>query len=80
MGPLRSLLSPPLGGFDPDVRRVVRVDISAALLVSAFASVTGPFTGLILRRELGATGVMLCAVGLLGRGGGDVSAPSPQAR
>ncbi|HEV8639583.1 MAG TPA: hypothetical protein VGV13_00610 [Methylomirabilota bacterium] len=62
MAPLRSLLGPPLGGFDPDLRRVVRIEISAALLVTASASVTGPFTGLILRRELGATPLQLAAL------------------
>lgn len=62
MGPLRSLIDPRLRGFDPDLRRVVRIEISAALLVSAFASVTGPFTGLILRRDFGASPLQLAAL------------------
>ncbi len=41
--------------FSPDVRRTLRIDISVMLLFTTFAGLTGPFTGLILRRELGAT-------------------------
>lgn len=45
--------------FSPGVRRAVAVDVSAALLFTFFAGLTGPFTGLILRRELGATPLQL---------------------
>lgn len=45
----------PLKEFSPEVRRVLRVDLVAALLLTGFASLTGPFTGLMLRTELGAT-------------------------
>ncbi len=45
--------------FSPGVRRAVTVDVSAALLFTFFAGLTGPFTGLILRRELGATPLQL---------------------
>jgi MFS family permease len=41
------------------VRRAVRIDIGAAVLVALFTGVTGPFTGLLLRRDLGATPLQL---------------------
>jgi MFS family permease len=41
--------------FSPDVRRVLRVEVPAMLMVTAFTGLTSPFHGLILRRELGAT-------------------------
>jgi MFS family permease len=41
--------------FSPETRRVLRVEISATLLVTAFTGLTSPFHGLILRGELGAT-------------------------
>lgn len=41
--------------FSPGIRQALRIDISAALLLAIFAGLTGPFTGLILRRDLGAT-------------------------
>jgi MFS family permease len=41
--------------FSPPVRRALRIDISVMLLFTLFAGLTTPFTGLILRRELGAT-------------------------
>lgn len=47
------------GEFSPDVRRVLRVDVVCALLVTCFTSLTAPFTGLILRNELGATPLQL---------------------
>jgi hypothetical protein len=40
--------------FSPEIRRALRIDISATLLFTVFAGLTGPFIGLILRRELGA--------------------------
>jgi MFS family permease len=54
-----SFALPRLFDFSAPVQRALRVDISAALLVTAFAGLTGPFTGLILRRELGATPLQL---------------------
>jgi MFS family permease len=45
--------------FSPEVRRALRIDISATLLFTIFMGLTGPFTGLILRRELGATALQL---------------------
>jgi len=53
--PLRAFYRRRFEAFRPDVRRVLRVDIRAALLLTAFTGLTAPFTGLILRRELGAT-------------------------
>jgi MFS family permease len=41
--------------FSPPVRRALRIDISVMLLFTLFAGLTTPFTGLILRRELGAS-------------------------
>jgi MFS family permease len=41
--------------FSPPVRRALRIDISAMMLFTLFAGLTTPFTGLILRRELGAS-------------------------
>jgi MFS family permease len=41
--------------FSPSVRRALRIDISVMLLFTLFAGLTTPFTGLILRRELGAS-------------------------
>jgi hypothetical protein len=46
-------------GFNPETRRTLRIDISAALLLTVFAGLTGPFVGLVLRRELGATPLQL---------------------
>jgi len=41
--------------FSPPVRRALRIDISVMVLFTLFAGLTTPFTGLILRRELGAS-------------------------
>jgi MFS family permease len=49
--------------LSPAVRRAVRVDVSVTLLVTVFSGLTGPFTGLILRRELGASPFQLSALG-----------------
>jgi len=46
-------------GFNPETRRALRIDISATLLLTVFAGLTGPFIGLVLRRELGATPLQL---------------------
>jgi hypothetical protein len=46
-------------GFNPETRRALRIDISATLLLTVFAGLTGPFVGLVLRRELGATPLQL---------------------
>ncbi len=45
--------------FSPQVRRVLRIDVVVTLCFAAFAGLTGPFNGLILRRELGATPLQL---------------------
>src|SRR5919108_3526179 len=45
--------------FSPSVRRTVRIDVSVMLLFTLFAGLTTPFTGLILRRELGASPLQL---------------------
>ena len=45
--------------FSPEIRRALRIDVSAALLGAVFASLTTPFIGLILRSELGATPLQL---------------------
>jgi predicted MFS family arabinose efflux permease len=45
--------------FSPDVRRALRVDVAATLLFALFTGLTNPFTGLFLRRELGATPLQL---------------------
>jgi MFS family permease len=41
--------------FTPGVQRALRVDISVTLFMTASTALTVPFTGLILRRDLGAT-------------------------
>ncbi len=71
MGPFGARLGAPLRalGFDdlsPAVRRVVRVDLSVALLVTAFSCLTTPFTGVILRRDLGATPFQLAVLSSAG--------------
>jgi len=48
--------------FSAEVRRAVRVDVASALLLAAFAGLTAPFTGLILRRDLGATPLQLAVM------------------
>ena len=53
-------------GFSPETRRALRIDISATLLFTVFASLTGPFIGLILRRELGATPLQLAVMSSAG--------------
>src|SRR2546421_7173583 len=52
--------------FSPVIRRALRVDVSAALLFTVFASLTTPFIGLILRRELGATPLQLSVMSAAG--------------
>src|SRR5437773_9272049 len=52
--------------FNPEIRRALRIDVSAALLFAVFASVTTPFIGLILRRELGATPMQLAVMSAAG--------------
>src|SRR2546429_8273053 len=51
--------SPP---FSPEIERALRVDVWAVLLFTVFASLTTPFIGLILRRELGATPLQLSSM------------------
>jgi MFS family permease len=45
--------------FSPPVSRAIRIDVSVMLLFTLFAGLTTPFTGLILRRELGASAFQL---------------------
>jgi MFS family permease len=52
--------------FSPQVRRVLRVDVPATLLVAAFTGLTNPFNGLVLRRELGATPLQLSVLAAAG--------------
>ena len=52
--------------FSPEIRRARRIDISATLLFTIFAGLTGPFIGLILRRELGATPLQLAVMSSAG--------------
>jgi len=52
--------------FSPEIRRALRIDISATLLFTVFASLTGPFLGLVLRRELGATPLQLAVMSSAG--------------
>lgn len=56
---LRALVRAPLAELEPGVRRTVRVDVSATVLLTGFTCLTGPFTGLILRRDLGASAFQL---------------------
>jgi MFS family permease len=49
--------------FSPSVRRAVRIDISVTLLFAVFSGLTAPFTGLILRRDLGASPFQLSVLG-----------------
>jgi predicted MFS family arabinose efflux permease len=49
-------------GFNPETRRALRIDVSATLLLTVFAGLTGPFVGLVLRRELGATPLQLAVI------------------
>jgi len=52
--------------FSPEIRRALRIDISATLLFTVFAGLTGPFIGLILRAELGATPLQLAVMSSAG--------------
>src|SRR5436190_2241504 len=52
--------------FSPEIRQALRIDISATLLFTVFAGLTGPFIGLILRRELGATPLQLAIMSSAG--------------
>jgi len=54
--------------FSPEIRRALKIDISATLLFTVFAGLTGPFIGLILRRELGATPLQLAVMSSAGGG------------
>lgn len=52
--------------FSPETRRALKIDISATLLFTVFAGLTGPFIGLVLRRELGATTLQLAVMASAG--------------
>jgi MFS family permease len=45
--------------FSPAVQRALRIDVSVMLLFTLFTGLTTPFTGLILRRDLGASAFQL---------------------
>jgi MFS family permease len=60
---LVSSASARFGGFSPEVRRALKIDVSVMLLVTLFTGLTAPFTGLILRRELGASPFQLSILG-----------------
>lgn len=53
-------------GFSHDVRAAVSVDMSATVLFAVFAGLTGPFNGIILRRELGASATQLAILASAG--------------
>jgi MFS family permease len=53
----------PWRDLSPAVRRAVRVDVSVTLLFAVCSGLTAPFTGLILRRELGASPFQLSVLG-----------------
>src|SRR5689334_7925535 len=53
----------PWRDFSPAVRRAVRIDVSVTLLFAVCSGLTVPFTGLILRRELGASPFQLSVLG-----------------
>ncbi len=55
------------------MRRIVEIEISAAVLLSAFNSLVPPSTGLVLRRDLHATPLELA---LMSSGGAAVMLPS----
>src|SRR3989442_6190794 len=55
--------SPP---FSREIERAIRVDVPAVPLFPVFASLTTPFIGLILRRELGATPLQLSVMSAAG--------------
>lgn len=52
--------------FSPETRRALRIDISATLLFTVFAGLTGPFLGLVLRRDLGATPLQIAVMSSAG--------------
>jgi MFS family permease len=49
--------------FSPAARRAIRIDVSVTLLFAVCSGLTAPFTGLILRRELGASPFQLAVLG-----------------
>src|SRR6185503_8251800 len=52
--------------FSPAVQRALRIDVSVVLLFTLFTGLTTPFTGLILRRELGASAFQLSVLASAG--------------
>jgi MFS family permease len=52
--------------FSPAVRGALRVDVSVMLLLTLFTGLTTPFTGLILRRDLGASAFQLSVLASAG--------------
>jgi MFS family permease len=53
-------------GFPGPVRAALTVDVSAAVLFAVFAGLTGPFNGIILRREFGASASQLAVLASAG--------------
>jgi predicted MFS family arabinose efflux permease len=63
---LRGGVRLPTEGFTREVRAAVTVDASAAVLFAVFAGLTAPFSGVILRKELGASPTHLAIVASAG--------------
>jgi MFS family permease len=63
---MRALLRDPLAGFSAAVRPALKIDLSAAALLTIFTGLTVPFNGLILRRDLGATPLQLAVLASAG--------------
>jgi MFS family permease len=68
------ILNAPLDVLSPSVRRIVEIEITAAVLLSAFNTLVGPFGGLILRRNLHATPFQLA---IMASAGAALMLPSP---
>lgn len=66
LGLLRDRIGLSTNGFSRDVRAAVAVDISATMLFAVFAGLTGPFNGVILRRELDASATQLAVLASAG--------------
>ena len=56
----------PTSGFTGNVRAAVAVDVSATVLCAVFAGLTVPLSGIILRRELGASATQLAVLASAG--------------
>jgi MFS family permease len=65
-GVMRERIRLPASGFTGNVRAAVAVDVSATLLFAVFAGLTVPFSGIILRRDLGASATQLAVLASAG--------------